>query len=100
MLNKDLASYLMAQFENLEGVTSRPMMGGYVFYYNGKIFGGIYEPGFMVKVTKTSKKYLPLSKILPPYNGAKDMILVADIDNRKLLCDLVVSMYDELPTKK
>lgn len=100
MNNKELASYLMEQLEPLGGVTSRPMMGGYIFYYDQKIFGGIYEPGFMVKITEVSKNCLPEAEILPPYQGAKDMILVDDIDNKELLCNMVVEMYQELPMPK
>ena len=57
--NKELAAYIMEQLEGLEEVRNIPMMGGYVFYYKEKIFGGIYEPGFMVKVTQAGKEYMP-----------------------------------------
>lgn len=100
MAEKELALYLMEQFESLHDVTSRSMMGGYIFYYKSKIFGGIYGPGFMVKITDASKKYLPNALILPPYHGAKDLILVDDIDNKELLCRMVEEMYDQLPFPK
>lgn len=100
MQAKELAAYLMEQFEPLGGVSSRPMMGGYIFYFNQKIFGGIYPPGFMVKLTQASKRCLPDAEVMPPYQGAKDMILVDDIDNRELLCDMAREMYDELPMPK
>ena len=100
MLAKELATYLMEQFERIEDVTSRAMMGGYIFYYKEKVFGGIYEPGFMVKITKASKKYLPEAEVLPPYKGGKNLILVDDIDDRELLCNMVSEMYDELPASK
>jgi len=100
MKAKELATYIMEQFESIDDVTSRPMMGGYIFYYKQKIFGGIYEPGFMVKITEASKKYMPESEMLPPYKGAKNLILVDDIDNRELLCDMVREMYDQLPASK
>lgn len=100
MQTKELAKYLMEQFEGLNEVTSRAMMGGYIFYYKNKIFGGIYEPGFMVKLTESAKKYLPDAEVMPPYEGAKVMLLVDAIDNRELLCDMVKAMYDELPVAK
>ncbi|WP_330363841.1 TfoX/Sxy family protein [Proteocatella sphenisci] len=90
----------LEQFEQIDGVTSRPMMGGYIFYYKKKIFGGIYEPGFMVKITDASRKYLPKAESMPPYKGAKDLVLVDDIDNKELLCSMVQEMYDELPAMK
>lgn len=100
MAAKELAAYLMEQFEPLGGVTCRPMMGGYIFYYHQKIFGGIYGPGFMVKITEASKKYMPDAEIMPPYQGSKDMILLDTIDNGELLCKMVEEMYEELPTPK
>lgn len=97
---KEFADYMMDQFASLEEVTSRAMMGGYIFYYKEKIFGGIYGPGFMVKITEASKKYFPNEEIMPPYQGAKDMILVDGVDNRELLCIMVREMYEELPKPK
>ena len=100
MRAKELASYLMEQFEGLDGVTSRAMMGGYIFYYKDKVFGGIYEPGFMVKITPSSQKYLPEAEQMPPYQGAKNLLLVDDIDDRDRLCSMVEDMYDELQPPK
>ncbi|MCD4827016.1 MAG: TfoX/Sxy family protein [Acholeplasmataceae bacterium] len=100
MKNKELHNYLIEQFKHIEHITSIPMMGGYIFYYKGRIFGGIYEPGFMVKITKASKKYLPNADMMPPYKGAKDLILVDDVDQSRLLCEMIIHMYDELPEPK
>lgn len=100
MQSKTLALYLMKQFESLNDVTLRAMMGGYIFYYKQKIFGGIYKPGFMVKVTDISKKYMPNAQHLAPYNGARPLILVDDIDNKQVLCKMIEEMYDELPFPK
>jgi TfoX/Sxy family transcriptional regulator of competence genes len=95
--NKEFAAYMMEQLEPLVDIRSRAMMGGYIFYYRGKIIGGIYEPGFMLKITPASKKYFADARIMPPYQGAKDMILVDDVDNQDLLYRAVSSMFDELP---
>ncbi len=100
MQPKELKNYLLEQFSPLVEVTSRPMMGGYIFYYRGKIFGGIYEAGFMVKITKASKKHMIGAKEIPPYKGGKLMILVDDIDDKDKLCNMVLEMYDELPQPK
>ena len=56
---KELAEYITEQLSDLENIRKTPMMGGYIFYYNERIFGGIYEPGFMVKITEASRKYMP-----------------------------------------
>lgn len=98
--NKELVAYIMEQLEGLEEVRNIPMMGGYVFYYKEKIFGGIYEPGFMVKVTQAGKEYMPESEAEPPYAGAKPMLPVTILENRELLQEMVRAMYPELPEKK
>lgn len=99
--SREFAAYMMEQLEPLgEDVRSRAMMGGYIFYYREKIIGGIYEPGFMLKINTVSKKYFADARIMPPYQGAKDMILVDDVDNQDLLCQAVTEMFDELPMPK
>lgn len=97
---KELAEYITEQLSALENIRKTPMMGGYIFYYNERIFGGIYEPGFMVKITEASKKYMPDSIACPPYDGAKNMLPVTIIDDRELLQKMVSEMFDELPDRK
>ena len=100
MSAKDLAEYVTEQLSELDGIRSIPMMGGYIFYYNERIFGGIYEPGFMVKITEASKKYMPDSEAQPPYDGGKPMLPVTILDEREKLCRMVDEMYPELPERK
>ncbi len=90
----------MDQLAELEGVRNIPMMGGYVFYYNERIFGGIYGNGFLVKITEASRKYMPDSEPEPPYEGAKDMLPVTILEDRELLQKMVREMYPELPVRK
>ena len=97
---KELAEYITDQLSDLENIRKTPMMGGYIFYYNERIFGGIYEPGFMVKITEASRKYMPDSIAFPPYDGAKNMLPVTIIDDRELLQKMVSEMFDELPERK
>ena len=66
---KELAAYVMEQLSELEEIRNIPMMGGYIFYYRERIFGGIYGGGFMVKITEASRKYMPDSIAEPPYGG-------------------------------
>ncbi|MBD5135537.1 MAG: TfoX/Sxy family protein [Lachnospiraceae bacterium] len=98
--NKELVSYIMEQLSGLENVRNIPMMGGYIFYYKERIFGGIYGDGFMVKITTASKKYMPDSEPEPPYKGAKDMLPVTILDNKELFQKMVCEMYSELPERK
>lgn len=97
---KELASYIMDQLAELGWVRNIPMMGGYVFYYKEKIFGGIYEDGFMVKDTKAARACMPDSEAQPPYKGAKPMLPVTILEDRKALQEMVVAMEPELPQRK
>ena len=76
------------------------MMGEYIIYYRGKIVGGIYDDRFLVKPTKSAKALMPEADLELPYEGAKEMLLVDDIDNREFLRILLEAMYDELPAPK
>ena len=96
---KELAAYVTDQLSALPGVRSIPMMGGYIFYYNERIFGGIYGPGFMVKDTAASRAAMPDSEPVEPYEGAKPMLPVTILDDRQALCAMVEAMYPLLPEK-
>lgn len=97
MAEKESACYIMEQLSGLSDIRSIPMMGGYIFYYKNRIFGGIYEPGFMVKITEASKRYMPDSEPECPYQGAKPMLPVTIIEDRIRLQGMVEKMYPELP---
>lgn len=98
--NKELANYIMDQLSDLGEVRNIPMMGGYVFYYRERIFGGIFENGFLVKLTNASRKYMPDSQPEPPYEGAQNMLPVTILDDREQLQNMVAEMYPELPERK
>ena len=76
------------------------MMGEYIIYYRGKIIGGIYDDRFLVKPTKSATAMMPDADMELPYEGAKEMLLVDDVENREFLCNLLEAMYDELPAPK
>ena len=97
---RSLLDYVLEQLSGLEDVTYRPMMGEYIIYYGGKVMGGIYDDRFLVKPTKSAVAFMPESRYEIPYEGAKEMLLVEDIDNREFLMKLFEAMYDELPTPK
>lgn len=97
---KELADFIMDQLSELGDVRRIPMMGGYVFYYRDRVFGGIYESGFMVKLTQTSQRYMPDSQPEPPCPGARPMLPVTIIEDRAQLQNMVAEMYQELPERK
>ncbi len=98
--SKEYLDFVLEQLSGLDDITHRAMMGEYVLYYRGKVFGGIYDDRFLVKPTKSAIALMPDADMELPYEGAKEMILVDDVDNREFLRELVESMYDDLPTQK
>lgn len=98
--NKELADFVMDQLSGCSDIRKIAMMGGYLFYYQERIFGGIYGNGFMVKDTKASRKYMPDSEPKPPYKGAKPMLPVTILENKEILQKMVEEMYQELPERK
>lgn len=98
--NKELAEYIMDQLSDLDDIRNIPMMGGHIFYYKERIFGGIYGNGFLVKITEASKKYMPDSGQELPYEGAKPMLPVTILNDRTALQNMVEEMYPELPERR
>ena len=98
--SKEYLNFILEQLSDLEEITYRSMMGEYIVYYRGKILGGIYDDRFLAKPVKSAIEYMPNAKYEVPYDGAKEMLLVDDVDNKDFLTGLFNSMYDELPAPK
>ena len=97
---KEYLEFVLEQLSSLDGISYKAMMGEYIIYYQGKIVGGIYDDRFLVKPTKSAKQMMPDAPLEVPYERAKEMILVDDIDNRDFLNELMNAMADELPARK
>lgn len=98
--SKEYLDFILEQLSELEGISYRAMMGEYILYYGGKIVGGIYDDRFLVKVTKSSQEMMPDAELELPYEGAKEMLLVDDVENKEFLRELLEAMYPELPLPK
>lgn len=98
--SKKYLDFILEQLSELEDVTFRAMMGEYIIYYRGKVVGGIYDDRFLVKPTKSAVAKMPNADMELPYEGAKEMLLVDDVENRGFLKELLEAMYDELPAPK
>ncbi|WP_298500493.1 TfoX/Sxy family protein [uncultured Methanobrevibacter sp.] len=98
--SKDYLEYILEQLSDLDDISYRAMMGEYIIYYRGKIIGGIYDNRFLVKPVKTAIAMMPNANMELPYEGAKEMVLVNDVENKAFLRELIESMYEELPTPK
>ena len=98
--SKEYLEYILDQLSGLDDISYRAMMGEYIIYYRGKVIGGIYDDRFLVKPVKAAVAMMPDADLELPYKGAKEMLLVDDVENREFLCDLLEAMYDELPVPK
>lgn len=97
---KEYLDFVLEQLSELDEISSRAMMGEYILYYRGKVFGGIYDDRLLVKPVPMAVKLMPDAELELPYDGTKEMLLVDDVDNQEFLCDLVRNMWEELPEKK
>ena len=98
--SKEYLEYIMEQLSDLDDVSYRAMMGEYIIYYRGKIVGGIYDDRFLIKPLKTAMEMMPDADMELPYEGAKEMLLVEDVEDREFLKELFEDMYGELPAQK
>ena len=98
--SKEYLDFILGQLSDLEDITYRTMMGEYIIYYKEKIVGGIYDDRFLVKNVKSAVDKMPDAQLELPYEGAKKMLLVDNVDNKVFLKDLLESMYEDLPEQK
>ena len=98
--SKDYLEFILEQLSGLEEISYKAMMGEYIIYYRGKIVGGIYDDRFLVKNVKSALAMMPDADLELPYEGAKEMLLVDNVDSKDFLEELFDAMYDELPAPK
>ena len=98
--SKEYLDFVLGQLSELDGITVRAMMGEFILYYRGKIVGGIYDDRLLVKPIKEAISYMPTAPYELPYEGAKEMLLVDEVDNREFLTGLFNAMVEELPAPK
>ena len=97
---KEYLDFILEQLSELEEIAYRAMMGEYIIYYRGKIIGGIYDDRLLVKPVKSAILLMPDANYELPYEGAKEMLLVNDVDSKDFLTRLFNAMYNELPAPK
>lgn len=98
--SKDFLQFVLEQLSGLDDISYRPMMGEYIVYYRDKIIGGIYDDRLLVKKTKSALALMPAAICDFPYEGAKEMLLVDEIDDKEFLAKLFEAMHGELPPTK
>lgn len=98
--SKGYLDFILDQLSELEDVSYRAMMGEFILYYRGKVVGGIYDDRFLVKPTKSAAAMMPNAVRELPYEGAKEMLLVDNVENREFLRELLEAMDGDLPAPK
>jgi len=98
--SKEYLDFVLEQLSGLEDISYKAMMGEFIIYYRGKIVGGVYDDRFLVKNVKSAREKMPEASLELPYEGAKEMLLVEDVEDKDFLRDLLEAMYDELPAPK
>ena len=95
--DKEYLNFILDQLSEIDGITYKQMMGEYIIYYHGKIAAYLCDNRLLVKPVPSAVKLIPDAKMEPPYDGAKDMLLVENVDDRDFLTELFKAMYVELP---
>ena len=98
--SKEYLDFILEQVSELDNVSYKAMMGEFIIYYKGKIIGGIYDDWLLVKPMQSAINYMPNAVYELPYDGAKEMLLVDEVDNKEFLIGLFDAMYDDLPVPK
>lgn len=98
--SKEYLEFILGQLSELEEITYRAMMGEFIIYFRGKMVGGIYDDRLLVKPVKSAISYVSTVTYELPYEGAKEMLLVDEVDSKEFLTGLFHAMYDELPAPK
>ena len=98
--SKEYLDFILEQLSGLEDITYKAMMGEYILYYRGKIVGGIYDDRLLLKPVKSAVSLVPDAVYELPYEGAKEMLLMEDVDNRESLIKLVEAVYNDLPAPR
>ena len=98
--NKEYLAYILEQLSELEDIRYRAMMGEYILYYREKVVGGIYDDRFLIKNVKSARESMPDASLERPYEGAKEMLLMENVEDKQYLTDLFKAIYDELAAPK
>ena len=98
--SKEYLAFILDQFSELEEMSYRQMMGEYILYYHGKVIGGIYDTRLLLKSVKVIMDQLGQTRLERPYEGAKEMILIEDLEDKSFLARLIRDMYEVLPAPK
>lgn len=98
--DKGYLEYILDCLSEAPEIKTRQMMGEYIIYCRGTVVGGIYDNRFLIKPTASAKRLLPDAPYELPYDGAKEMLLVTETDDKAFLAELLSAVADEVPAAK
>ena len=98
--SKEFLRFILDQLSGLEDITHRQMMGEFIIYYRGKIAAYLCDDRLLVKPVPAAVKLMPDARMEAPYEGAKEMLLGENVDDRAFLQRLLENLYPELPEPK
>ncbi len=98
--SKEYLDFILEQLSECSGISYRAMMGEYIIYCRGKVIGGIYDDRFLIKPTKSAFAMMPDAASELPYEGAKEMLLADNIEDKEFMQSLIEAIYEELPEPK
>ena len=98
--SKEYLAYILEQLSGLEDIRYRAMMGEYILYYREKVIVGIYDDRFLIKNVTAARESMPEASMEKPYEGAKEMLLVENVEDKEFLTGLFKAIYDDLPAPK
>ena len=98
--SKEYLNYILEQLNEADEISHRAMMGEYILYCQGKVIGGIYDDRFLIKPTAAALRLMPDAAFVSPYEGAKKMLAVSEVEDKEFLKELFDAVYEELPAKK
>lgn len=94
---QDYLEFVLDLLSEVPEVTYRKMMGEYILYSGGVIFGGIYDDRFLLKDVPATRRAFVTEQI--PYDGAKPMLLVDSEDSARI-AQAIEAMFPQLPKLK
>lgn len=98
--SKEYLEFILGQLSELNDISYRAMMGEFILYYRSRIVGGIYDDRLLIKPVPSAIRYFPEARYELPYDGAKEMLLVQEVDDKQFLINLFGAIFEELPERK
>lgn len=99
--SQEFLDFILKQLQGLgQEISFRKMMGEYLLYYRGRLFGGIYDNRLLLKSVQPALNFFENPIFESPYPGAKSMLRIEEVEDAAFLCNLIEAVYPALPAPK